>query len=236
MLQSARVAADGRGKLLTSAELINAAIFIPKRASYWWPFCCLHAQCTGREQCFGVERLSWSLFSNAEPLPAECLQCLCNFPSLTWESIPYKMLSMCYKKQSMLYIAFLLVFDVSINIPPSQYFYLKPWQSHGDLLRTGWTLPFCMHAGVKELSILQALVWTPRWGKEGLSHWAHCCFLLTNIFHTRALVKDHGLLCAFWLFYIISGPAGKIPSGAQRYLGKVLGTLSGFCFYPEVLF
>lgn len=134
MLQSARVVADGRGKLLTSAELINAAIFIPKRASYWWPFCCLHAQCTGREQCFGVERLSWSLFSNAEPLPAECLQCLCNFPSLTWESIPYKMLSMCYKKQSMLYIAFLLVFDVSINIPPSQYFYLKPWQSHGDLL------------------------------------------------------------------------------------------------------
>lgn len=170
MLQSVRVVADGRGKLLTSAELINAAIFIPKRASYWRSFCCLHVQCTGRKQCFGVERLSWTLFNNTEPLSAECLQCLCNFAFLTWKSIAYKMLNTHYKKRSVLYIVFLPVFDIAINIPPSQYFYLKLWQSHGVLLRTGWTLLFCMHAGVKELPVLQAVVWTPVWGKEGLSH------------------------------------------------------------------
>lgn len=65
------------------------------------------------------------------------------------------------------------------------------------------------------------------------------CVLLygeRKVFLTRALVKDHGLLSAFCLFYISSGPAGKIPSGARRYSGKALGTLSGFCFYPEVWF
>lgn len=43
-------------------------------------------------------------------------------------------------------LPFFSVLDVSINIPPSQYFYLKPLQSHSDLLRTGETLPLRMRA------------------------------------------------------------------------------------------
>lgn len=66
---------------------------------------CRHTQsalCS--EQCLGVIVLNQSLITLSL---AECFQCLCNFPFLTWESIPYKMLNMPYKKQSMFYIAFL---------------------------------------------------------------------------------------------------------------------------------
>lgn len=96
-------------KLFTSAILIKPAIFMPTESIILvlrsFSVTCRHTQnalCS--EQCFEVSVLNRGLITRSL---ADCFQCLCNFPFLTWESIPCKMLNMPYKKQSMFYIALL---------------------------------------------------------------------------------------------------------------------------------
>lgn len=55
-------------------------------------------------QFFGVTVLNKHLMTLSLP---EYFQCLRNFPFLSWESVPCKMLNMPYKKESVFYIAFL---------------------------------------------------------------------------------------------------------------------------------
>ena len=97
----------GIEKLFTSAIPIKPVILMPTESIVlvlrsFSLTCTQNALCG--EQCFGVIVLNRGLITSSL---AECFQCLCNFPFLTWESIPYKMLNMPYKKQSMFYIAFL---------------------------------------------------------------------------------------------------------------------------------
>lgn len=87
-----------------SAILIKAAIFMPKESITLVLRTFLLLAGTYRMQFFGVTVLNEHLMTLSLP---ECFQCLCNFPFLTWESIPCKMLNMPCKKESVFCIAFL---------------------------------------------------------------------------------------------------------------------------------
>lgn len=106
--QSTKVAADGNGKLFTSVILLKAVIFMPKESIILVLRSCLLFAGTYRMHCavqfFGVTVLNEHLMTLSL---AECFRRLCNFPFLTWESIPCKMLNMPYKKESVFYVAFL---------------------------------------------------------------------------------------------------------------------------------
>lgn len=178
-------------KLFASAILIKPAIFMPKEIiilvlRYFSVTCRLTQNALCSEQLFGVTELNESLIT---PSLAEFFQCLCNFPFLTWESIPYKMLNMPYKKQSMFYIAFLFCIwcfhkHTSITLFLFETTAVPQW------LAWDWLDASTLHVCVQGWkSFLFCRFWFGlRYGERKLAL-------------TRALVKDHRLLCAFCLHY-----------------------------------
>lgn len=125
---------------------------------------------TFRMQFFGVTVLNEHLKTLCL---AECFRCLCNFPFLTWESIPCKTLNMPYKKESVFYVA--LLFCIwCFHKHTSITLFIFETTAVPQCLAQGWPdspAPCACVQGWKSFLFSQLLLWALEWGKEARCHW-----------------------------------------------------------------